>query len=67
MKTLTFLLLAFLISCIVTLKHREQDLKEEKKDLKEINLIQDSLINVIQKSNREYIDIALNCNAKHSK
>ena len=67
MKTLTFLLLAFLISCIVTLKHREQDLKEENKYLKEISLIQDSLINVIQKSNREYIYIALNCNAKHNK
>jgi len=44
-----------------------KDIQKENDKLKEISSIQDSLINVIQKSNREYIYIALNCNAKHNK
>ena len=60
MKTLTFLLIAFLISCVVTLKHETQDLKELGVLKNDTIQTQDSLILQIQASNRIYIDAALN-------
>jgi len=65
MKTITFLLIAFLVSCVVTLKRKTQNLKSKVKNLEEITISKDSLINQIQASNRKYIDIALRCNAEH--
>jgi hypothetical protein len=60
MKLIIFLLIAFLISCIFTLKQREQKAIEIIKDKNEIILLKDSLILEIQESNRLYIDAALN-------
>jgi len=65
MKTLTFLLFAFLVSCVVTLKNKEVAANKQIIKLEELVLVQDSLIQVIQKSNRIYLPIALKCNAKH--
>ena len=59
MKLITFLLIAFLISCIFTLKQDKESLKEII-DLQDEEISkQDSLILEIQKSNRLYIDAAL--------
>jgi len=59
MKLLTFLLISFLISCIFTLKKREESLKETIKLQDEEQILSDSLILQIQASNRIYIDKAL--------
>ncbi len=64
MKTLTFILLAFLVSCMVTLNNQKQDLKAKVKELEETILYTDSLVVLIQESNRKYIDIALSCKCK---
>ena len=59
MKTIIFLLIAFLISCIFTLKKREESLKEIIKLQDKEQILSDSLILQIQASNRKYIDKAL--------
>ena len=59
MKLIYFLLIAFLISCIFTLKKREEQAKKKTLDLEETILSKDSLILQIQASNRIYIDKAL--------
>ena len=64
MRLIYFLLIAFLCSCVITLKKKEQKAVGIIEDKNEIIILKDSLINEIQGSNREYIDIALNCECK---
>jgi len=59
MKLITFLLIAFLISCLVTLKGENQDLKELIDLQHKEQMLSDSLILELQSSNRIYIDKAL--------
>jgi len=65
MKILTFLLFIFLVSCVVTLKTREVEAVQKIIELEETILLQDSLIQVIQKSNSKYLPIAVKCNKEH--
>jgi hypothetical protein len=44
MKTLTFLLIAFLVSCIVTLKKREQEAKKKVKKLTKVIVLKNDTI-----------------------
>ena len=59
MKLITFLLIAFLISCIFTLKKKEQKALKKNESIENILELKNDSLELCRISNRKYIDIAL--------